>query len=546
MKKMYLVFICAIISLTTMAQAGTLQWAKCFGGSGNDSARAVANTADGGYYVAGVTYSNDGNVTGNHNPTGNFSDVWVIKVDASGNLVWEKTFGGSFQDQANSIYATNDGGAIIAGSTNSDDGDVTGLHGAAGGATDFWVIKIDNTGTLQWQNTYGGSKNDYATSIKQTRDGGYVVAGNTYSDDSDVSGNHDPSGAAADFWVVKLNSTGTLQWQKCYGGSLQDDANSIIQTADDGYLIGGDTYSDNGDVTHGFATFVSGIADYWVVKIDSIGGFTWQACLGGSYSSIATSVIQATSTEYFAQGYTYADNDNVSGNFGGSSGATADNWLVNISGGNMNWQNTFGGSATDFGQSIIQLRNGHMVTTGASNSNNPGTVSNQHGGYDVWTYEVSSSGYPPSLWQNCFGGSAADGGYGLVETTDSDVVEVGYTASTDGNVSGNHGGSDFWVIKVQTETGAVSSTNGIQNVTIADNSFNLYPNPAHSYVTINVSDNLIGNWLEVSDAVGRVISRQQINTGKFNLQTGNLANGVYFVRAGENGNADMVKKLVVE
>ncbi len=544
MKKMYLVFISAVISLSTMAQAGSLQWAKCFGGSGNDSARSVANTTDGGFYVAGVTYSNDGNVTGNHNPSGNFSDVWVIKVSATGSLVWQKAFGGTHTDQANSICATTDGGAVIAGWTNSNDGDVSGLHGAAGGAADFWVIKIDNSGSIQWQKTLGGSKNDYAQSIKQTRDGGYIVAGNTYSNDSDVAGNHDNTGATADAWIVKLNSSGTIQWQKNFGGTKQDDARCVIQTSDDDFVVVGDSYSTDGDVSRGSFIPATANPDYWALKVDSVGALVWEGCMGGTNGSEAYSVVQTSTGTYFMQGYTQANDYNVSGNFGGSSG-TADNWLINMTGGNMNWQNTYGGTKNEFGRSIIILRNGHMVTTGASNSNNPGTVSGQHDAsgntFDLWTYEVKSSGYPPVSWQNAFGGTGNDGGYDLVETADSNVVEVGYTSSTDGNVTGNHGASDFWVVKVQTATGA-QSTVGVDEVPAAEDFLAIYPNPAHGYTTICVNDNLVGTTLELTNAVGRTISRQQITSNRFQLQTVGLAKGIYLVRVAES----MVKKLVVE
>jgi hypothetical protein len=298
MKKMYLGFAFAIISLTSMAQAGSALWSRCFGGSRADSARSVANTADGGFFVAGVTYSNDGNVTGNHNPTGNFSDAWVIKVNATGNLVWQKTYGGSFTDQANSICATTDGGAVIAGWTNSADGDVTHLHGPAGGAADFWVVKIDDTGAIQWQNTYGGSRNDYAQSIKQTRDGGFIVVGNTYSNDSDVAGNHDNSGATADVWVVKLNASGAITWQKNFGGSLQDEANCVIQSVDDDYVIVGSSWSNNGDVSRGSFIPFNSNPDYWTFKIDTIGGIVWQGCQGGTNGSEAYSVVQTSATAF--------------------------------------------------------------------------------------------------------------------------------------------------------------------------------------------------------------------------------------------------------
>ena len=540
---MCLVLVCAIVSLSSMGQAGSLLWSRCFGGSGSDSARSVANTTDGGFFVAGVTYSNDGNVTGNHNPTGNFSDAWVIKVSGSGTLVWQKAFGGSFNDQANSITATSDGGAVIAGWSNSNDGDVSGLHGTAGGAADLWVFKIDANGSLQWSKTFGGTGNDYGQSVKQTNDGGFIVAANTYSHDGDVAGNHDNSGATADVWAVKLDASGTLVWQKNYGGSLQDEANCVIQCTDHDYVIVGSSWSNNGDVSRGSFIPATSNPDYWTLKIDTIGGVVWQGCQGGTNGSQAYSVVQ-TATAFFVLGYTDANDYNVSGNFGGSTG-TADNWLINMSGGNMNWQNTYGGTKNEFGHAMILLRNGHMVTTGATNSNNPGTVSGQHDAtgntVDLWTYEAKSSGYPPSYWQNAFGGTGNDGGYDLVETSDSDVVEVGNASSTNGNVGGNHGSSDFWVIKVQTMTGVHSPT-AIDEVAGTEDFFAIYPNPTHGYTTVSVSDNLIGNWVEMTDFVGRSISRQQISTSKFQIPTTGLAKGIYLVRVGEG----LVKKLVVE
>ena len=540
MRKFYLVIAGFIISFAAMAQEGSLIWQKCYGGSGADSARSIANTADGGYFIAGVTYSNDGNVTGNHNPTGNFSDVWVIKVNQSGGLVWQKTFGGSFQDQANSVFATNDGGAVIAGWTSSNDGDVTGLHGTAGAAADFWVIKIDASGALQWQKTFGGTGNDYAQSIQQTSDGGFIVAGSTFSNDGDVSGNH----GSADFWVIKLNSAGALTWQKCFGGTAEDDAASVVQTNDGGYAVTGTTLSSDGNVTRG-VLLSNSVADYWLIKLDGTGTLTWQNCFGGSHPSTATAVVQTTDNAYAMSGYTYANDENVSVNYGGSSGSTADNWLVK--GGNTNgimqWQNCWGGSLNDFAQNIKQTRDGHLIITGASTSTN-GLISGNHGTQDLWTYEIKANGYPPAYWYGSFGGSANDAGFDVTESTDSDFVEVGTTNSTDGQVSGNHGSYDFWVIKIQSHEGAPGTA--IDEVSSESGSMSVYPNPSHNFTTISVSDNLVGSWLELTDAIGKNISRQQITNSKFRVETGSLAKGVYLVRVAENGTSGLVKKLVIE
>jgi hypothetical protein len=200
----------------------------------------------------------------------------------------------------------------VAGYTNSNDGDVTGNHGS----NDFWVVKLNSTGVLQWQKTLGGSGSDKATSVQQTADGGYIVAGYTNSTNGDVTGNH----GSNDFWVVKLNSTGLLQWQKTYGGNSSDVAYSIQQTTDFGYIVAGCTNSNNGDVT-GY----HGTMDYWVTKLDSAGILQWQKTLGGYDYEAANSIQQTADGGYIVAGWTYSTNGDVTGYHG-----NVDFWVVKL------------------------------------------------------------------------------------------------------------------------------------------------------------------------------------------------------------------------
>jgi hypothetical protein len=238
-----------------LSATGAIQWQKCLGGSGWDVATSIQQTSDGGFIVAGRTNSNDGDVTGNH---GN-DDFWVVKLSATGEIQWQKSLGGSNDDWATSIQQTSDGGFIVAGSTDSNDGDVTGNHGN----DDFWVAKLSSTGAIQWQKSLGGSGDELAESTQQTSDGGFIVTGWTTSNDGDVTGNH----GGKDFWVVKLSSTGAIQWQKSLGGSGTDVAESIQQTSDGGFIVAGYTASNDGDVTgnHGYD-------DFWVVKLSKLVG----------------------------------------------------------------------------------------------------------------------------------------------------------------------------------------------------------------------------------------------------------------------------------
>ena len=143
-----------------------------------DDAMSIAPASDGGYIVAGYSESNDGDINGNHGD----KDYWIVKLNSSGNLQWQKSLGGSYDDWANSIAPTPDGGYIVAGQSASNDGDITGHHGY----WDYWIVKLDASGNLQWQKSLGGSSSEYAYSIAPTPDGGYIVAGSSYSNDGDA------------------------------------------------------------------------------------------------------------------------------------------------------------------------------------------------------------------------------------------------------------------------------------------------------------------------------------------------------------------------
>ena len=416
-----------------------LEWQKCLGGSGDDVANCINQTADGGYIIAGYTNSNDRDVRGNH---GSY-DAWVVKINSTGSIQWQKCLDGDDSDKANSVQQTTDGGYIVAGETGSNDVNVSGNHGLL----DAWVIKLNSTGATQWQNCLGGSSFDSANSIQQTSDGGYIVAGGTESNDGDVSGNH----GSYDAWVVKLDSTGALQWQKCLGGSGRDIFTSIQQATDGGYVAAGYTESNNGNVSgnHGGGVY----DDFWVVKLNSGGAMQWQKCLGGSADDFARSIEQTSDGGYIVAGETYSNNGNVTGNHG----LYDDAWVVKLdSGGNMQWQKCLGGSSYDAANSIQQTTDGGYVVAGSSMSND-GNVTGNHGNNDFWIVKLSNTG--SLLWQKCLGGSGDDEANSIHQAIDGGYIVAGYTDSNDGNVSGNHGSgigpvfsSDFWVVKLKPNT----------------------------------------------------------------------------------------------
>ncbi|UCH15292.1 MAG: hypothetical protein JSV22_04830, partial [Bacteroidales bacterium] len=222
-----------------------IEWQKSLGGSCGDEAHSIKQTSDGGYIVAGLSCSNNGDVSENN---GNY-DYWIVKLTSTGEIEWQKSHGGNEAEWAYSIQQTSDGGYIVAGVSQSNDGDVSGNHGTY----DYWIVKLTSIGVLDWQKSLGGSDEDMAYSIQQTSDGGYIVAGRSESSDGDVSGNH----GSSDFWIVKLNPSGEIDWQRTLGGSGDDYANSIQQTTDGGYIVAGGSNSNDGDVSgnHGYGDY---------------------------------------------------------------------------------------------------------------------------------------------------------------------------------------------------------------------------------------------------------------------------------------------------
>lgn len=440
MKKNLLIFL-IISSLNLSAQtAPSIQWQKSLGGTGVDFGNSIQRTSDGGYIIGGSSISNDVDVSGNHSKS---FDIWIAKTNSNGDIQWQKSFGGSQSDNAYSeIQQTVDGGYIVAGTSDSNDGDVTGNHyGLLGNSIDYWVVKFDNFGNIQWQKSLGGSSDDYAYAIKQTTDGGYLVAGSTMSNDGDVSGN--TSSTHPNAWIVKLDNSGNLQWEKSLGGSQWDEIRSFQQSTDGGYIFAGTSYSNDGDVgghhgttdtsdawivkldtdgnlvwqkslggnnhdglysiqkttdggyiTVGFSfsndNDVSenrGAADYWIAKLDDNGNIQWQKSYGGSSGDFALSVQQTLNGGYIIAGESLSDDGDVSGHHGTT--AYSDYWVVRINeNGNLLWQKSLGGSSFDVAFSIQETLDNGFIMAGHSQSED-GDITGYINFPDYWIVKLS-------------------------------------------------------------------------------------------------------------------------------------------------------------
>lgn len=503
-----LLYLLLLISgfVITYAQSPNIMWQKTFGGTDQEEIFDIETTSDGGFITTGYTGSANGDVTINHG----VQDIWVVKTDASGNIQWQKTFGGSALDRAFSIRQTSDSGYIVIGYTGSTDGDITGNHGEE----DLWIIKLDPTGNIQWQKTFGGTDNEEGNNIQQTSDGGYIAIGAASSTDGDVTDNQ----GLRDMWILKLDATGNIQWQKTFGSLYDDDGSQIRQTPDGNYIAIG-TYN-----------FLPGnTSDFWVLKLDPSGNIIWQKMMGGSSRETPYDIQITNDGGYIMTGYTQSSDGDVTGSHG-----QGEVWTVKLNSlGNIEWEKTFGGTSSDYGEAIKQTLDGGYIIAGIAQSAN-GDVIGNHGIHDFWLIKTDVSGN--IQWQKTLGGSSMDTARDIVQTSDDSYVVVGGTFSTNGDVVGNHGSLDGWIVKLKTD-----------QLSIQENNINspilLYPNPAKESFYLS---NLPGEaTVHITEMSGRKILTQKYNEKKVSVSTHQFINGVYMIQVEHQGKIILSDKLII-
>lgn len=496
MKYIYLFFL--LLAQFGFSQTPTVEWQKCLGGTSYELAKSIQSTTDGGYIIAGSAYSANGDVVGNHGAY----DAWIVKLSSNGTLEWQKALGGTSDDYANSIRQTTDGGYVVAGYTNSINGDVSGNHGS----NDLWVVKLSNSGLIEWQKALGGTSSELANSIQQTADGGYIVAGYTFSSNGDVTGFH--GGFVTDVWIVKISSIGVLEWQKALGGTDYDEVFSIQQTTDGGYIGAGFTGSTNGDVTGNH-----GNRDAWVVKLSSSGSLEWQKALGSTNNDLANSIRQTLDGGYILAGYAGANNGDVSGNHGSN-----DAWIAKLSSsGIVEWQKSLGGTDVDIANSIQQTMEGGYIVAGYTISIN-GDVSGNHGSRDAWVVKLDALSI--LQWQKTLGGTADDYANCIQQTADAGFIVAGLTNSIDGDITSNHGGNDAWIVKLGPDVLAIS--------TFTAHQIKLFPNPAATVLKVHDAFNLGFDKIIVTDLTGKKVLEQEQSSNQINVE--NLAGGMYIIQ----------------
>jgi hypothetical protein len=364
------------------AKAPTAQrWSRTFGGALGDQGNCVCQLPDGCYVLAGGTDS-----------YGEGGDVYLVKVTGSGTEVWSRTLGGTSADWANSIRPTSDGGYIMAG--------VTYSYGE--GIGDAYLLKADENGYEVWKNTFGGELDDRAECVGLTSDGGYIVAGYT---ESFGAGEYD-------FYLVKADQDGQEMWTKTFGGSADDQAKCVQQTSDGGYILAGMSRSFD----------PAEYSDCLLVRTDSDGNEIWSKNLGGSSNEEAHWVQQTSDGGYIVAGLTTS--------FG--AGLTDVYLLKTDENGNQVWHNWLGGSGREEAYCVQQTSDGGYILAGR-------TTSTGAGEYDVYLVKTRSNG--SEVWSRTFGGTGRDLAYSVCQTFDGGYILTGYTCSFDAAVS------EMYVIK---------------------------------------------------------------------------------------------------
>lgn len=498
----------AAMATLLLAQAPAVQWQNSLGGSQNDVGVSMDLYSGGGYITASQTNSNNYDVVGNH---GGY-DIWVVKFTTSGAVEWKRCLGGTGEEYIGAIQQTTDGGYILTASTSSNVGDFSGNHGES----DLWVVKLDATGQTTWQHVYGGSGVESARTIEQAADGGYYLAGSSASNDGDASGSH----GSLDFWVLRLDSMGEIQWQHMLGGSGYDSLGGMRTTADGGCIVIGSVGDvADGDITEGF-----GGNDIWVAKLDPFGELEWQRSYGGSNLDFGRDIALNSNGGYILAGATASMDHDVSVNHG-----SFDFWVVHInSTGEIEWEKTFGGSGDDEAVAICNTPDAGFALVGYTGSLD-GQVSGYHGGFhDAWGIKVNSIG--DLIWEKSFGGSDVDHLLDVRPTSDGGFAMVGFSNSSDGDLTTNHGESDLWFVKLGPDiTGIAEQPNEAM--------FSVYPNPTVG--TVHVTGNFQqGSSVSFSvlSAIGQTVLSQTYPAGTFgpgnawSFDASALVPGVYLVR----------------
>lgn len=443
--------ITAIVTLLTfqlIAQVPPVEWTRVVGGDVFDRFEAVVQTTDGGFLCVGETNSSTGDISVN---SGTTYDGVVLKLTASGVIDWTVSLGAASEDGFKDVVQTSDGGFILAGNKIGNLGFDPNCTFCS--SKEFWAVKISALGVIEWEQIYGSSATESISSVTLSSDGGYVFAGYTSGQNGNVSV---PVNGDADMWIIKVSSTGTLLWERSVGGVGFDNALSVKQTADGGFITVG--ISEN-------SSLISATTDVKVVKLSATGEVSWEQNYGNTNSDEnGSDIIQTADGGYLVSASASAISSILPSSFG-----NADAVVFKIDAlGTEVWAQHYGGTNGDGISEMKLAADGNYFIAGTTNSNN-NQFSGFQGGNDAWVGKITPTG--TLLWAKLIGGNANDFGIGLTASTDGGCVLVGLTNSTAGNLIRTNGFNDAFAVKIEGAPAPPADSDSTFTVSICGNSY---------------------------------------------------------------------------
>ena len=475
------------------------RWDARFGGNKIDQLTTIGQTRDGGFILAGGTASG---ISGNKTQaTYGGGDYWIVKIDSNGNYLWDKDYGSTGSDGLMSFCITRDGGCILGGTTGSNSGN--DVSQPSRGGYDYWVIKLDSSGSKQWDARFGGNQDDEMYSVKQTKDGGYILSGGSTSG---ISGdktqpNRDSSLITSDYWLVKIDSAGNKQWDKRFGTVGDEASTDVIQTPDGGYLLGGSCrYTDtSGDKTQ--SNYGPQESNFWVVKTDSFGNMEWDGVYGGTAGEIFGNSLSTRDGNYMLGGQSYDENA------AGDKTAIGDGfWLIKIDTNGNRLGDWAYGSGINAGQTFSSMSNtpdnGYLLTGISAAVTGGDKTSANLSQTNVWTIKIDSQ--MNRVWdrtaRTTFPNDASAGAIEI--STGCYLIGVQTAAGMGGDKTQAAWDSsyDYWVVEYcDSFPLGIQETQGAMHLLV-------YPNPASSDLYINIQkDDLAGASFTLTNTTGQIV-----------------------------------------
>jgi type IX secretion system substrate protein len=553
-----------------MDEHGKAEWQKSFGGSGSDFLQSLKCTPDGGFILAGTSNSHKGLDKTADGYGGN--DYWVIKLNAKGEAEWQQSYGGPGQDDMVSVVATRDGGYLIGGTSGSSpyiqnpgeplpDGC---KKEASRGNMDYWIIKVDSKGIEQWQHTYGGQYADMLKSMEQTTDGGYIIGG--YSNSPIAIGRQsektdDNFGKGNDFWILKLNKDGNIEWQRTLGGDRDDQLFAIHQTYDKGYIIGGNS---NSGATGNKSKTNSEGTDFWIIKLDEHGNTGWQQTYDFGKADILTSIVENEDHSFLVGGFAQSEKTK-------DSEGINDYIALKISEkGETLWDKSVGSEGEDILRKAIMTRDGGYLLAGTSNpearNTTPKSKKQKQVGVDtsgqlagaqkaqqamdstVSNVTDKANGYYKDTVSNATDGvknaaggtedsslklgvgpvgdvlnstngkNGKDGKAGNASAAQQQGPKPGLKASREKTM--NYGGKDFWVVKLRDKDKNQDEKAKIE----------AFPNPATTFTNVVIGFDFDKGSAALYDLSGRQLQSFPIDSRTVPVDLSQYPEGIYIVK----------------